>query len=252
MTVEFEVDQTGLRVAGTDVQLDGPTAMAAAMLTGCTLPNSWIVDQTYKAAKEKNGKVDFIAYGEIAKKLGIPHSQAYTKVRNKKGELVDAPKGSLMMSSQFALERDKMLKEATEGRSGLMAGYFKSILLPHQGREGSVHIYGARYAGGDRRVQPDAHPHGAAYSDYSHQVRRVRENVTITSASGEKKTVKTEEFYASAEYGEEFGFTPKKHGNYKLTPDIQKLMEEYGPQSTEKVPVAVADAGKKDDNKKAA
>ena len=253
MTVEFEVDQTGLRVAGMDVQLDGPSAMAAAMLTGCTLPNKWVVDQAYKAAKAKDGKVDFVSYEQIRARLGIPHSQAYKKVRDRNGKMVDSPNGNLMMSAQFALERDKMLKEATEGKEGLVAGYFKSILLPHKGKEKSVRIYGARYKGSDSAVQPDAHPHYAGYSDYSHQARRVKDTVTITDANGKKKKMKTEEFYASAEYGKEFGFTPRKHGKYKLTPDIQKLMEEYAPGHRKKAPVAVAEGGKtKDDNKKAA
>lgn len=255
MTVTMEVDRTGLRVAGMDVQLDGPTAMTAAMLTGCTLPNKWVVDQTYAAARAKNGKVDFIGYGKIAKKLGKSRSEAFSK-KKVDGEMIDVPNGKMMMSAEFALKRDQMLrakrKQQGVGQDAFQAGHFKSILLPNVGKENKVAIYGARHAKSDKAIQPAGHPHGAAYSDYSHQVRRIKSHVTITDASGKKKKITTKEFYANKTYAKAFGFTAKKHGSY-MTPELQAFADKKKGEKG-KTPnldaIAAADKAKNNKDKK--
>lgn len=253
MTVEFQVDRTGLRVASMDVQLDGPTAMAAALLTGCTLPNKWVVDKTYEAAKAKNGKVDFVDFEQIRSRLGIPKSEAYIKHTNEDGEEEVSPNGHMMQSAQFALTRARILKEQRDKKGisedAFVAGQFKSILLPNAGKNG-IKIYGARPKDEDRAIQPEAHPHGKEYSDYSHQLRRVKDTVTVTDTDGNKKTMPTTEFYASAEYGKEFGFEARKHGSY-MNPALDQFVKDNKPGEQKTAPTAVA-AKKEDESKEKA
>jgi len=230
MTVEMEVDRSGLRVAGMDVQLDGPTAMAAAQITGCTLPTPWISDKIYEHAKANDGVIPFIDYGDIARELGIPKEQAFHKVRDKKtGEMRTVPDGDMMMSARFALKRDEMLKKYREQHEGkLVAGYFKDVIQPEpHTKDGKLAIYGGKRSNGSN-IQSAGGPHFDHYADYSHGVRRIRRKVKVTDTEGNTREVDLEEFYADKQYADEFGFKVRKlkHPAYEYPEAVQQVVNE--------------------------
>lgn len=216
MKVRMEVDQNGLRVADTDVQLDGPTAMAAAMLSGCTLPTDWESKKTLEYAKSNKGTVKFIMAPDIAKALNIDWNN-------------DKPNGKWMMSAEFALKRDEMIKKWRKDHNisndKLAAGYFKDIVHPAS-RKDMLEIYGGVDVNG-KRVQGLSieNRHGPTYSDYSHQLRRIKNHVTIINNDGTEKRISLAEFHASEKYAKEFGFPVMQLGTPYITPELQKFVD---------------------------
>ena len=218
----MEVAKHGLRI-GTDedyveVPLDGPTAMAAAELVGCTLPTRFISDAIFEAALEDGGNVHFVAAPEIAKALGI-------RWRN------DKPDGQLQMSIQFIEKKNEILKEWRKNHNirddQLTAGDFKDIVYPApNGDRGMLEIYGAHtdksaptnrekienlkkkglYVCGKRVcVQGfSGGRHALHYFDYSHSCRFVKPWVIL----GNKK-ISFEAFFSNNKYAREFGFTQR-------------------------------------------
>lgn len=221
--VEMDVDRSGLRVAGMEVQLDGPTAMAAAELTGCALPTTWISDQVYRRALETGGTVKFIAAPDIAASLGITDWDP------------DHPNGRKMMGAQFALRRDELLRQWRQQHGvrddQLVAGYFKDIIHPtDKTRPGMIDIYGGKDGGegkGNTIQSAGGNYHEATYSDYSHQLRRVGRRVKVT-IHGVTREMDISEFYSNAECAKEFGFAPQPLGEaYAYSPALRRWVDAH-------------------------
>jgi len=146
--LEIEVARHGLQIGNNndyaEFPLDGPHAMAAAEMYGCTLATPWISDRIHDHAKASGGHIDFIAAPAIAKALDIENWDK------------DHPDGQKMQSAEFVKKRNEMLRQAQKGRENkITAGYFKDVVHPIPGRTkpGSLEIYGGYYNPG-KRVQP--------------------------------------------------------------------------------------------------
>lgn len=226
--LEMQVARHGLRI-GTDadyveVPLDGPTAMAAAEIYGCTLPTPWISDQIHTAAEANGGIVPFISAPEIAKRLSIEWNP-------------NKPDGNWMRSAEFVAERNRMLREYCQKHGitdeQLTYGYHKDITHPLPGttKPGMLEIYGGCYASGDR-VQPISGGfHGAKYFDYSHQARFIRATIKING-----KVMNISDFMNNLDYAKEFGFhkMPIERA-YKYPSTLAAYVAQHKPKTDSKL-----------------
>ena len=140
------------------------------------------------------------------------------------------------MSAKFAIKRAELLKKYSAKDGQLTAGYFKDIVqaVPGKTRKGMLEIYGGVYANGNK-VEPIPHDaHGKTYSDYSHQLRRVKDKVTVTTKGGEKREMTLAAFYANKTYAEEFGFKAMELGTPYITPELQKFVDDNKPKKEKK------------------
>ena len=239
ITATIEVDRNTMRVADMPVPLDGPTAMAAAMLSGCTLPTPWLIDQHYKQAKKNKNEVKFIAYPQIAEALGIPDSKAYSI--NAEGEKVQ--NGQLMMSPEFVVKRNELLKKYRKEHgirdTELTSGESKAVVHPVPGvtKAGRLEIYGGKDSKGNTIQGLSGGKHIANYADYSHGLLRVRntpESVTVRTKDGKEKKMSYAEFNANPEYAKKFGFAAYKLKNPYLTPQIEEFIAKNKPAEKKK------------------
>ena len=226
--LEMQVARHGLRI-GTDanyveVPLDGPTAMAAAEIYGCTLPTPWISDQIYTAAEASKGIVPFIDAPQIAKRMGIEWNPS-------------KPDGKWMMSAEFVAERNKMLREYCREHgitdNQLTYGYHKDIIHPLPGttKAGRLEIYGGRNVSG-KRVQPISGGHHVrSYFDYSHQARFIRTSVKING-----ETMNISDFMNNLDYAKEFGFhkMPMERA-YKYPSALAAYVTQHRPKTDSKL-----------------
>ena len=212
-TLELEVDKGGLRVCGMEVQLDAPTAMAAAELSSCTLPTPWISDRITEQARKTGGLVEFIAAPQIAAALDLPWNN-------------DNPDGKWMMSAEFAVKRDEMLREWRKEHNisddQLVAGYFKDIVHPTPGksRPGYINIYGG-IRQDDSRIQGTGNFHKTSYSDYPQQVRRISNTVTVGN-----EEMSIFDFYKNPAFAEEFGFEAQALDGYPYPSALQTYVNQ--------------------------
>ncbi len=221
MSAVIGVSTRGLEVAGVPIQLDGPTAMAAALLSGCTLPDPWLVDKSFKAAGTK-GHIPFIAAPAIAKSLKIDWQ---AKSRN--------DKDLMRMSPKFAIERAKLLadyrKENNISDDQLTRGDSKNIVHPVPGKtkKGMLEIYGGRHANG-ARVQPVSSGfHGPGYSDYAnllYPVKNTPKSVVVTE-NGKEKRMSYTAFRANKKYAKKFEFKAQELGTPYITPELQAFVD---------------------------
>jgi hypothetical protein len=229
LELEVEVDQGPLKVAGMEVEMDGPTGLAAAQLSGCVLPSRDVVDRIYEQARASNGMVAFVDFDQITKALNIPESQAYMyTVKN--GVRTKHPNGTLMMSAQYAAKRDELVKkwcaEHNIKENQLRAGHFKEIIHPSAGRAaGMQSIYGGIKPDG-KIIQNDEGPHEDTYSDYSGLVRRMRVEVWVKNKkTGERARMTFAEFSNNPQYAREFDLKPPRPGQaYALSSQLEQFV----------------------------
>jgi len=88
------------------------------------------------------------------------------------------PGGTAMPAAQAAAQHEAMIKGQLAGRSGLIAGNKKDIVLSAKLVPGKVAIYGWHQLTG-KPIQPLYLGHSSSYADYSHGVRLVASTMVV-------------------------------------------------------------------------
>ncbi|MFH0837877.1 MAG: hypothetical protein V1880_01260 [Patescibacteria group bacterium] len=251
--VEFETSPHGLRV-GTDndwieVPLDGPHAMAAAEIKGCTLPTYWMTEQIFQQAKKTGGLVNFYNDGVIANDpdikgtLGVDWNALSQDGKNafKQNPAMARARNVLVKRwmKDHNISDDQLtscgFKEIVQPVAGLTTTRAKQIsFLGHsftygKGKSNRLEICGGCYVsekGGAKQVQPFSGGHHVdIYYDYSHLVRFVKPEIQVNG-----KAMSFSEFFNNSEYALEFGFqaSPVPERAYRYTPELAKYMSENG------------------------
>jgi hypothetical protein len=217
--VEMQVARHGLRI-GTDsdyveLPLDGPTAMAAAEMYGCTLATPWISDQIHEQAKASGGVVKFFTAPEIAEAMEIKDWDP------------NHPDGKMMKSAAFTKKRNELLKKwrKEHGISDeqLTSGYFKDITHPIPGvtRQGRLEIYGGYRDDGSKIQKLSGGFHVSHYHDYSHLPRFVRPTIKVNG-----QVMSLSQFTNTTEYALEFGFQKMAIGQaYDYPPALASFVK---------------------------
>lgn len=239
-----------LKVAGMSVHLDGPTALAAMKILGCTLPTDWVTERRWEQAKAEGGQIPFIAAPDVAKALGIPWDP-------------DHPNGPIMMSTAFASKRSEMVDKwrKDHGMTGEKTedGNIKHIVHPIDGVTGIGHLafIGGRDSKGNKvqgkgtsQLEGEGY-HEEGYGDYSHGVVAVENkgnSVTVKERQADgsivAKTMSAEDFYANPEYAKKFGFRVVPKGrSYSSTPELDAFVDKNKPKS-ESTPAGTPEAPK--------
>jgi hypothetical protein len=243
--VEFFVSPHGLRVGTSsdwiEVPLDGPHAMAAAELKGCTLPTLWMAQEIYRQAKEDGSLVNFFANCQLANALGDMDCDP------------DRPDGKKMKSPEWIQKRSELVKQWMEehkiSNGQLTSCSFKEIVQPvaglttrqaqklriggfgitlRKGKSKRLEIWGGCLVNDKGEPRPviqgtSAGAHWEPYFDYSHLARFVKPEIRV---DGEVKTL--DEFFNNAEYAREFGFQKSSvpERAYQYSDELAKFVEE--------------------------
>jgi len=144
------------------------TAQAVCDKFGCVLPTTFLADQIWDHSGARGS-------------LSVP-PQAL-------------PKPSPLMETTPAwvsnqILTQKALADLTPG-SALVDGVKKNVVVGPNLNGQKVAIYGGRYPGGSL-IQPYSTIHDASYSDYSHGIRLIEDNVTIDGASDKLSRIATD------------------------------------------------------------
>ena len=214
--VEFQVSPHPLRI-GTDqdwieVPLDGPHALAAAELVGCTLPTAWMAMQTDLMAKKTRGMVHFFDALEITNLMKIDWNP-------------EKPDGALLRSPELFERRSELLRAwLTENKfedQWLIGGYYKDIIQPSAtGAANRLWSYGG-YDDQGNLIQPVGWMHTSNYFDYVTLPRFVKPWLKVNG-----QIVSISDFTDNAAYAIEFKFDQNiiSAPAYELSPELEEFV----------------------------
>ena len=252
MEAEFEVSPHGLRIGHDDdwieVPLDGPHAMAAAELRGCTLPTYWMAEQILLQAKKTGGLVNFFNDGVIAN-----HPDTKNTLGVNWNALSKDQKDAFKMKPPLVKARNILIKKWQEEHKisdrQLTSCSFKEIVQPVEGlttaaaeefsilgvnitvkdaKTNMLEIRGGCYVDEKGNIKKEVQPlssgyHEDTYFDYSHLPRLVRLKIKVNGG-----ILTFTDFFNNADYSREFVFqkSPVPERAYNYSVELAKFVEE--------------------------
>lgn len=161
----------------------------------CSLPTTAVVDTIESQADI----IAFLSASEFTKDIIDPKTGKPLVFRWHQDEKYrERWMQSTAMYSKTSERVGQLIKEHPQD---LTAGYMKDLVYDPSTPQGMETIYGGKYIN-NKQVQPKSHAHNKIYGDYSHGIRPVDNEVTVTEMVVNKSTGKKEVMAFTMSYKE--------------------------------------------------